>query len=298
MIIKSHVRGGYRAAANYLRQQGENEKVRLVEISDTSAKNLDEAFRNMWVVGRTTRASKPLHHVSINPYKDERLTDAQVRKICERLEEKYGYRSGDHQRVIVEHIKDGRQHFRVMWNRVSLRTGRPVWPGHHWKKSKQAAREMEAELGLKRPVPRRGKKRTKPSPKTPARRKRTHSSLPNLGREKIRARPCVNRHAPKLVAASIPAAASVPVEIPGGPQRTGGHSRNVQLPAGLSIHGLLKALRSARAKQTVTGQREPNGHLPVRPKENSSVDELIAWAWENRRADILALFGIYVSFNL
>jgi hypothetical protein len=159
MIIKSHVRGGYRAAANYLKQQGENEKVRLVEIGDTSAKNLDEAFHNMWTVGRTTRATKPLHHVSINPYKDERLSDAQVRKICERLEEKFGYKPGDHQRVIVEHIKDGRQHFHVMWNRVSLRTGRPVWPGHHWNKSKQAAREMEMELGLKRPQPRRAQSR-------------------------------------------------------------------------------------------------------------------------------------------
>lgn len=159
MIIKSHVRGGYRAAANYLKQTGSNEKVRLVEISDASAKDLDEAFRNMWMVGKTTRATKPLHHVSINPYRDERLTDAQVRKICERLEEKYGYRTGDHQRVIVEHVKDGRQHFHVMWNRVSLRTGRPIWPGHHWKKSKQAAREMEVELGLKRPQPRRAQSR-------------------------------------------------------------------------------------------------------------------------------------------
>ena len=125
MIIKSHVRGGYRAAAHYLKQIGSNEKIRLVEISDTNAKDLDEAFRNMWMVGKTTRAKKPLHHVSINPYKDEHLSDAQVRKICERLEEKYGYRPGDHQRVIVEHVKDGRQHFHVMWNRVSLRTSRP-----------------------------------------------------------------------------------------------------------------------------------------------------------------------------
>jgi hypothetical protein len=33
--------------------------------------------------------------------------------------------------------------------------GRPVWPGQHWNKSKQAAREMEKELGLKSPVPKR-----------------------------------------------------------------------------------------------------------------------------------------------
>ena len=155
MIIKSHVRGGYRAAADYLKEQGKNEKIRLVEISDPDAKNLDEAFRNMWTVANSTKATKPLHHVSINPMKDERLTDKQVSKIVERLEEKYRYKHDDHQRVIVEHVKDGRQHFHVMWNRVSLKTGRPVWPGHHWLKSKQAAREMEQELGLKRPMSRR-----------------------------------------------------------------------------------------------------------------------------------------------
>jgi len=155
MIIKSHIRGGYRAAANYLKQEGENEKVRLVEISDPDAKTIDDAFRNMWMLGKTTRAKKPLHHVSINPMKDERLTDEQVFRICQRLEEKYGYTSGHHQRVIVEHIKDGRQHFHVMWHRVSLGTGQVVWPGHHWKKSKQTAREMEIELGLKRPEARR-----------------------------------------------------------------------------------------------------------------------------------------------
>lgn len=32
------------------------------------------------------------------------------------------------------------------------------WPGQHWNKSKQAAREMERELGLKRPEPKSGKR--------------------------------------------------------------------------------------------------------------------------------------------
>jgi hypothetical protein len=155
MIIKSDIRGGYRSAADYLKEQGENEVIRTVEISDPDAKSLDEAFHNMWTVSCKSRVQKPLHHISINPYKDERLTDDQVLKIVERCEEKYGYKLDHHQRVIVEHIKDGRQHFHVMWNRVSLDTGKAVWPGHHWKKSKQAAREMERELGLKRPTPRR-----------------------------------------------------------------------------------------------------------------------------------------------
>src|ERR1044071_1596288 len=107
MIIKSHVRGGYRAAADYLKDVGKNERIRLVEMGDPIAADLDNAFKNMWALASTTRARKPLHHVSVNPFKDERLSDVQVRLICHRLEEKYGYAHGQHQRVIVEHVKDG-----------------------------------------------------------------------------------------------------------------------------------------------------------------------------------------------
>lgn len=151
MIIKSHIRGGYRAAADYLKEQGKNEEIRLVEISDPDAQNLDEAFHNMWTIACNSRAIKPLHHISINPYKDERLTDEQVLQIVKHCEEKYGYKPDDHQRVIVEHVKEGRQHFHVIWNRVSLTTGKVQKSGEHWKKSKQVCREMERELGLKVP---------------------------------------------------------------------------------------------------------------------------------------------------
>jgi len=161
MIIKSVIRGGYRSAAEYMKEQGKNEKTRLVEISDASAKNLDDAFHNMWIVASPTKCTKPLHHISINPAIGERLTDAQLMKIVEHAEEIYGYKMFHHQRVIVEHIKDGRQHFHVIWNRVSLMTGRPVWPGKHWNKSKQICREMEKALGLKSPIPRKGNNRKK-----------------------------------------------------------------------------------------------------------------------------------------
>ena len=161
IIIKSHIRGGFRSAADYLKEQGKNEKTRLVEISDAHAQNLDDAFRAMWAIADGTRVKKPLHHISINPMKDERLTDEQVRRICERLEERYGYAHGEHQRVIVEHVKDGRQHFHVIWNRVSLGTGRPHYPYMHKKQSKIVAREMEIELGLKKPQSRR-----RPIPRT------------------------------------------------------------------------------------------------------------------------------------
>ena len=150
MFIKSHIRGGFRSAAAYLKEQGENEKTRLVHIADPHAQDLDEAFKAMWAVSYGTKVKVPLHHVSINPMKHERLTDDQVLKICERLEENYGYRPGGHQKVIVEHIKDGRQHFHVMWNRVSFKTGKSHYPKMHKKISKLTARQVEIEFGLER----------------------------------------------------------------------------------------------------------------------------------------------------
>ena len=41
-----------------------------------------------------------------------------------------------------------------------------------------------------------------------------------------------------------------------------------------------------------------NSEVPVVVNSQMSREELIAWAWENRRSDILAQFGIYVSFDL
>ena len=289
MIITSHVRGGYRAAANYLKDPGANESIRLVEISDTSAKDLIDAFRNMWMVGRTTRAQKPLHHVSINPMKDERLTDAQVKRICERLEEKYGYKPGDHQRVIVEHVKDGRQHFHVMWSRVSMRTGRPVWPGHHWNKSKQAAREMEIELGLKRPVPRR-RRQTRPAKNLKQRRS-------GHGRKRARAntrkylRVC--KHPLRDLRLWLDEA-----------RPKHGRPRGLfhLVPSGsrprVGANDFLRPLRIARAVRGVDPEpRRPSQRYLSMPS-GMSVEDLIAWAWKNRRSDILAKFGIYVTFDL
>lgn len=293
MIIKSHIRGGYRAAANYLKDPGANESIRLVDLGDPGAKDLDDAFRHMRAVGSLTRAKKPLHHVSINPMKDERLTDAQVLCICTRLEEKYGYMAGEHQCVIVEHVKDGRQHFHVMWNRVSLATGRPVWPGHHWNKSKQAAREMEAELGLKRPMPRRSKPRSRR-----ASRMKTRSQQGRKRHGKNRARAITDgyleicKHPLRDLRLWVDTA-----RVRGGRPR--GHRPLVlaRPPAGLAINDLLRPLRIARARRWLAPVRP--ARQPLRPpRPEMSIEELIAWAWEHGRSDILAQFGIYVTFDL
>ncbi len=206
----------------------------------------------MWTVASTSRVKKPLHHISINPFKDERLTDEQVLKIVERCEEKYGYKSGNHQRVIVEHIKDERQHFHVMWNRVSLATGKAVWPGHHWKKSKQAAREMEKELGLKCPMPRRVK--------------RIWAAIIQSGRKSK----YFGRYQTLKSAGALP---PKPNQVRSKPQP----------------HKPIIRHRKKRYENIPDSEK-----MPFRRPEWETA-ELLAWAWENGRDDVLAEYGIYLQ---
>ena len=268
MIIKSHIRGGFRSAAQYLKEQGKNEKMRLVEISDPSAKNLDEAFQNMWAIASNTRCTKPLHHISINPMKGEFLTDKQVLAIVDRCEEKYGYKQFHHQRVIVEHVKDGRQHFHVIWNRVSLVTGKPVWPGEHWNKSKQVCREMEKELGLMRPAPRRRKTVfVKAHRRTKAKGSYTGFTAKRVAKSGVTS-------IGKLPRLWIPILPSAPVR-----------------PTSYQpMHVSPLWYRKRRGKD----QNIPDSEkMPIRTRQ-MGLDELIAWAFANGRLDILAQYGIYL----
>jgi len=275
MIIKSHIRGGYMAASHYLKEVGKNEAIRLVSISDTDAKNLDEAFHNMWAVASRTKATKPLHHISINPHKDERLTDDQVQKIITRCEQKYGYKSDSHQRVIVEHIKDGRQHFHVMWNRINLTTSKAVWPGEHWKKSKQASREMETELGLKRPVPKKVKRLWAATAKAGQTAK--HFGRYKTLKTKGLLQPIIGTGSAPATSHSKPTTSKTKSQLQ--PQRP-----------------VLTVSRKRTHKPRDTQNTLSSEKGPIHPSEMSS-EELLAWAWENGRADILALFGVFVDFE-
>ena len=260
IIIKSKLRAGHKHLAKYLKDQGENEKIRLVEISDPLAANLDEAFAHMWTIASASKARVPLHHVSINPEKDERLTQEQMFKVIARCEQKYGYRPGEHQRVVVEHIKDGRMHYHVVWNRVSLRTGKAVKLGQHWNKSKQVAREMEKELGLRPPGYRRLRRARSLS-------KRTGRTQKIAGRYK------------ELTII----------------RRTRG-SRPVRPAFGISNLHPKHLFRPVMWFLTRRGRKKDEENNPnaerrfIRPQWES--EELLAWAWANGRADILAQFGI------
>lgn len=284
MIIKSHVRGGYRQAAAYLKAQGENEKVRVVEISDIEATNLDEAFQNMWALSQDSKVKVPLHHISINPYKGEHVTHDQFMKIIERCEQKYGYKPHDHQRVIVEHVKDGRHHYHVMWNRISLTTGKAVWPGLHWNKSKQAAREMEKELGLRRVVPKRTN-RAKASLLRSGRKQKLSGRYQKLAGQSQNESPEVTPT--KSGTKSVKATVQI--------NRSAKFVRSYYIPIRLAFY---PAMRSVTKRRRRKDENIPDSEkLPFKRPEWESA-QIIAWAFENGRADILAQYGFDFSSDI
>ena len=75
-------------------------------------------------------------------------------------------------------------------------------------------------------------------------------------------------------------------------------------PSHLSVATAYSSLAHPNSDSGVHGKRrhsaDREGHnspIPIFPRGEMAIDELIAWAWENRRADILAQFGICVTFD-
>ncbi|WP_413783253.1 relaxase/mobilization nuclease domain-containing protein [Asticcacaulis benevestitus] len=56
----------------------------------------------------------------------------------------------DHQRVIVFHRKDGREHCHVVWNRIDADTLLAAHHSHNCRIHEQVARSLERESGLNR----------------------------------------------------------------------------------------------------------------------------------------------------
>jgi hypothetical protein len=146
LIIKSRAVGSVSHWSQYLRQQGDNEKVTEHEIGATS-QDLKEALEEWREAAQHTRSEGNfMYHVSFNPKADENLTPEQWMKAIDLVEERMGFQG--HQRVVYEHVKNGRQHFHVLWNRVDPETGtiRDIKGDRYT--LRRIANELEREYGL------------------------------------------------------------------------------------------------------------------------------------------------------
>ncbi len=135
----------------HLQNTEENERAELKQIRGLRADTLREALEEMQRQARINpRVENFMYHADFNPCPHEHLTAEQRDRAFEIFEQQRGI-PADAARIVMEHVKNGRQHWHVIWYRLNEQ-GRPFSDRLDAKVAHAAAREIENELGLQRVV--------------------------------------------------------------------------------------------------------------------------------------------------
>jgi hypothetical protein len=148
MIIKGKSRSGPAALAAHLGNAEKNERVTLLEVRGTVAQDLRGALIEMDACAIGTRCTKPLYHAAISPEPPHRLTNEQIMESVDALEKRLGLEG--HARLVVLHIKDGREHIHPVWSRIDTDHMRSVSDSHNYRKHEEVARDLERRFGHER----------------------------------------------------------------------------------------------------------------------------------------------------
>lgn len=124
-----------------------NERAELKEVRGLKADNLAEALNEMQGLARDhPRTKNFMYHADFNPRRDEHLTPEQRDRAFEMFEKERGI-PPDAARIVMEHAKEGRQHWHVMWYRLDD-NGRPFSDSLDADVAHRAAAKISWELGL------------------------------------------------------------------------------------------------------------------------------------------------------
>lgn len=145
MIINGGARTGAKSLAAHLLNTTKNERVAVLEVRGCLATDLRGALVEMEESAEATRCQKPLYHANIDPDRNVKMTIDQWQRSVEVLEDKLGLQ--DHPRAVVMHVKNGRRHIHVVWNRIDLETMKTARDSHNYRKHELVARELEREFG-------------------------------------------------------------------------------------------------------------------------------------------------------
>ena len=144
MVIKGNARGQAIKLALHLTRTDTNERMFVREFRGVVAGNVIEALREMEAVATGARSKRPFYHASINTRHDELMTDQQKSRAIDRLEDELGLTGQP--RVVVEHVKEGREHLHVAWCRIDGETMKAIPDSHNFRKHEIVARELEREF--------------------------------------------------------------------------------------------------------------------------------------------------------
>lgn len=115
------VKGGSRRAGNsffakHLLNAEDNERVEVKEMRGFTSQDVKGAFQEIDIIAGGTRVKNPFYHCSISPRESEHLTPEQWNIAVDTLEKNLGLEG--HARFQIEHVKEGREHRHIIWNRL------------------------------------------------------------------------------------------------------------------------------------------------------------------------------------
>ena len=147
MIIGGQQLGGTRWLAGHLQNAADNEIIDHVETTGTIATDIDGALAEFDAITAGTRATEGVYAAFINP--PEPLTRRQYARALAHMEKRLGLTGQP--RIVVFHVKDGREHCHVVWLRINVREMKAIHLSHDRQKLRRCARELAAEFGLELP---------------------------------------------------------------------------------------------------------------------------------------------------
>jgi hypothetical protein len=167
MVIKGGSVAGAGRLSAHLQRTDSNERIEVKELRGVAAADLRGALQEIEAAAAACpNCRKPLYHASISPRAGERLSDPQRYQAIDRLEKELGLTGQP--RVVVLHVKDGREHCHVVWSRIDLVRLRAISDSHNYRKHELVARELERAFGHERVqgahVGREGRPRPKRTP--------------------------------------------------------------------------------------------------------------------------------------
>ena len=144
MVIKGGARAEADKLAAHLLRVDTNERIDVRELLGVCAPDLTAALLEMEAIASAARSRRPFYHASINTAPGELMNDAQKARTIDRLEQELGLTGQP--RVVVEHVKEGREHLHVAWSRIDGETLCAIPDSHNFRRHEIVARELEREF--------------------------------------------------------------------------------------------------------------------------------------------------------
>jgi hypothetical protein len=143
MIIKGNPAGSVSWWTKHLLRDDTNTRAEVKETRGLLSSDLESALREMEAVASGSRSrGNFMYQANINP--DQDLTPQQWKEAIDILEK--NLKLEGHQRVVIEHEKEGRVHRHIVWNRVDVDTLKITDMGQNWIIHMKTARELEARF--------------------------------------------------------------------------------------------------------------------------------------------------------